>query len=151
MKFIIQYKNQYIKVKANEKYFHIDKSYRFTSIKNMKNIINKIKEYIYMYIKYVPYNNNPKYYKDSVNCSIFYIPINKIITKWLINNICYYLHINKNKNYLLTESNREELKIEFINKIDDFVVNQYYINCATENGTIGYPIHYCPICGEKLK
>lgn len=34
-----------------------------------------------MYIKYVPYNNNPKYYKDSVNCSIFYIPINKIITK----------------------------------------------------------------------
>lgn len=42
MKFIIQYKNQYIKVKANEKYFHIDKSYRFTSIKNMKNIINKI-------------------------------------------------------------------------------------------------------------
>lgn len=62
MKFIIQYKNQYIKVEANEKYFHIDKSYRFTSIKNMKNIINKI------------------------------------ITKWLINNICYYLHINKNKN-----------------------------------------------------
>ena len=55
MKFIIQYKNQYIKVKANEKYFHIDKSYRFTSIKDMKNIINKIKEYIYMYIKYVPY------------------------------------------------------------------------------------------------
>ena len=43
MKFIIQYKNQYIKVEANEKYFHIDKSYRFTSIKNMKNIINKIK------------------------------------------------------------------------------------------------------------
>lgn len=37
-------------------------------------------------------------------------------------------------------SNREELKIEFINKIDDFVVNQYYINCATENSTIGYPI-----------
>lgn len=81
MKFIIQYKNQYIKVEANEKYFHIDKSYKFTSIKDMKNIINKIKEYIYMYIKYVPYNNNPKYYKDSVNCSIFYIPINKIITK----------------------------------------------------------------------
>lgn len=25
MKFIIQYKNQYIKVKANEKYFHIGK------------------------------------------------------------------------------------------------------------------------------
>ena len=98
MKFIIQYKNQYIKVEANEKYFHIDKSYRFISIKDMKNIINKIKEYIYMYIKYVPYNNNPKYYKDSANCSIFYISINKIITKWLINNICYYLHINKNKN-----------------------------------------------------
>lgn len=98
MKFIIQYKNQYIKVEANEKYFHIDKSYRFTYIKDMKNIINKIKEYIYIYIKYVPYNNNIKYYKDSANCSIFYIPINKIITKWLINNICYYLHINKNKN-----------------------------------------------------
>ena len=48
----------------------------------MKNIINKIKEYIYMYIKYVPYNNI-KYHKDSANCSIFYIPINKIITKWL--------------------------------------------------------------------
>lgn len=76
MKFIIQYKNQYIKVKANEKYFYIGKSYRFTSIKDMKNIINKI---------------------------------------------------------------------------DDFVVNQYYINCVTENGIIGYPIHYCPICGEKLK
>lgn len=40
--------------------------------------------------------------------------------------------------------------IEFINKIDDFVVNQYYINCATENGIIGYPIQYCPICGENL-
>jgi hypothetical protein len=38
------------------------------------------------------------YYKDSTNCSIFYIPINKIITKWLINNICYYLHINRTKN-----------------------------------------------------
>lgn len=37
-------------------------------------------------------------FNESVNCSIFYIPINKIITKWLINNICYYLHINKNKN-----------------------------------------------------
>lgn len=36
-------------------------------------------------------------------------------------------------------------------KIDDFVVNQYYINCATENGIIGYPIQYCPICGKKLK
>jgi hypothetical protein len=29
--------------------------------------------------------------------------------------------------------------------------NQYYINCATENGIIGYPIQYCPICGKKLK
>lgn len=36
MKFIIQYKNQYIKVEANEKYFHIDKSYRFTSINKIK-------------------------------------------------------------------------------------------------------------------
>lgn len=63
-------------------------------------------------------------------------------------NICDNI---KNKSHLLTESNREELKIEFINKIDDFVVNQYYINCVTENGTIGYPIHYCPICGEKFK
>lgn len=27
-----------------------------------------------------------------------FIYIHKIITKWLINNICYYLHINKNKN-----------------------------------------------------
>lgn len=43
------------------------------------------------------------------------------------------------------------MQSNIINKIDDFVVNQYYINCATENGTIGYPIHYCPICGEKLK
>lgn len=98
-----------------------------------------------MYIKYVPYNNNPKYYKDSVNCSIFYIPINKIIT-----NMCNICDNIKNKSYLLTESNREELKIEFINKIDDFVVNQYYINCATENGIIGYPIQYCPICGKNL-
>lgn len=63
-------------------------------------------------------------------------------------NVCDNI---KNKRHLLTESNREELKIEFINKIDDFVVNQYYINCVTENGIIGYPIHYCPICGEKLK
>lgn len=62
-------------------------------------------------------------------------------------NICDNI---KNKNYILTESNREELKIEFINKIDDFVVKQYYINCATENGIIGYPIQYCPICGKNL-
>lgn len=27
---------------------------------------------------------------------------------------------------------------------------KYYINCATENGTIGYPIQYCPICGKNL-
>ena len=76
MKFIIQYKNQYIKVEANKKYFHIDKSYRFTSIKNMKNIINKIKVYIYMYIKYVPYNNI-KYYKDSANCVYFIFQLRK--------------------------------------------------------------------------
>lgn len=64
-------------------------------------------------------------------------------------NICDNI---KNKSYLLTESNREELKIEFINKIDDFVVNQYYINCITEdNNIIGYPIHYCPIYGAKLE
>lgn len=25
-----------------------------------------------------------------------------------------------------------------------------YINCATENGIIGYPIQYCPICGKNL-
>lgn len=24
------------------------------------------------------------------------------------------------------------------------------INCATENGIIGYPIQYCPICGKNL-
>lgn len=78
-----------------EKWLCLDKE---LSYKNMKNIINKIKEYIYMYIKYVPYNNNIKYHKDSANCSIFYIPINKIITKWLINNICYYIHINRTKN-----------------------------------------------------
>jgi hypothetical protein len=24
-------------------------------------------------------------------------------------------------------------------------------NCATENGIIGYPIQYYPICGKKLK
>lgn len=52
---------------------------------------------------------------------------------------------------ILNIENWSSYKIEFINKIDDFVVNQYYINCVTENGTIGYPIHYCPICGEKLK
>lgn len=73
------------------------------------------------------------------------------IEKWLCldKELSYCLNIAK-ENYLLTESNREELKIEFINKIDDFVVNQYYINCATENGIIGYPIQYCPICGKNL-
>lgn len=30
---------------------------------------------------YIYPNNNIKYYKDSANCSIFYISINKIITK----------------------------------------------------------------------
>lgn len=63
-------------------------------------------------------------------------------------NICNNI---KYKSYLLAESNRKELRIGFIDKINDFVVNQYYINCGTENGTIGYPIQYCPICGKKLK
>lgn len=27
----------------------------------------------------------------------------------------------------------------------------YCLNIAKENGIIGYPIRYCPICGEKLK
>lgn len=35
---------------------------------------------------------------DEIDSSIFYISINKIITKWLINNICYYIHINRTKN-----------------------------------------------------
>lgn len=50
----------------------------------MKNIINKIKEYIYMYIKDAPYSNL-EFYKNTANCSIFYISINKIITNWLSN------------------------------------------------------------------
>ncbi len=33
--------------------------------------------------------------------------------------------------------------------ICDNIKNKNYL--LTENGTIGYPIHYCPICGEKLK
>lgn len=33
----------------------------------------------------------------------------------------------KDKSYLLAESNREELRIGFIDKIDDYIVNQYYI------------------------
>lgn len=50
-----------------------------------------------MYIKDAPYSNL-EFYKNTANCSIFYISINKIITKWLINNICYYIHkvIEKN-------------------------------------------------------
>lgn len=44
------------------------------------------------------HNSKLEYHKDSANCSIFYISINKIITKWLINNICYYIHINRTKN-----------------------------------------------------
>ena len=37
--------SSFILTKAeNENYFHIDKSYKFTSIKDMKNIINKIKD-----------------------------------------------------------------------------------------------------------
>ena len=34
---------------------------------------------------------------------------------------------------------------------DDYIVNQYYIYCTTENSNIGYPIKYCPICGAKLE
>lgn len=63
-------------------------------------------------------------------------------------NICNNI---KDKSYLLAENNREELRIGFIDKIDDYIVNQYYIYCTTENGNIGYPIHYCPICGSKLE
>ena len=42
-----------------------------------------------MYIKYVPYNNNPKYYKDSANCSIFYIPmvIQSTIVRYVEKNL----------------------------------------------------------------
>lgn len=58
----------------------------------------------------------------------------------------------KDKSCSLTKSNREELKIKFIHKIDNFIVNQYYINCiAEDNNIIGYPIHYCPIYGAKLE
>lgn len=35
-------------------------------------------------------------------------------------NICDNI---ENKSYSLTESNRKELKIKFIHRIDDFVVN----------------------------
>lgn len=34
---------------------------------------------------------------------------------------------------------------------DDYIVNQYYIYCVTENCNIGYPIKYCPVCGAKLE
>lgn len=100
MKFVIQYKNQYIKIKVNKKYFHIGRSYRFTSIKDMKNIIQEAKNYIGQYISNIclDYPNVNVNKLEADEYSIFYIPINKIITKWLINNICYYLHINKNKN-----------------------------------------------------
>jgi hypothetical protein len=73
-------------------------------------------------------------------------------------NICDNI---KDKSYLLTESSREELRIGFIDKVDerigfidevdDYIVNQYYIYCVTENCNIAYPIQYCPICGKKLK
>lgn len=62
-------------------------------------------------------------------------------------NICDNI---KDKSYLLVENNREELRIGFIDKIDDYVVNQYYIYCTTENSNIGYPIKYCSICGSNL-
>lgn len=39
-------------------------------------------------------------------------------------NICDNI---KDKSYLLTESIREELRIGFIDKVDDYIVNQYYI------------------------
>lgn len=39
----------------------------------------------------------------------------------------------------------------YIYPIASKVAYEIVINCATENGTIGYSIHYCPICGEKLK
>lgn len=32
-----------------------------------------------------------------------------------------------------------------------FTILTIIFYCATENGTIGYPIQYCPICGKKLK
>lgn len=41
-------------------------------------------------------------------------------------NICDNI---KDKSYLLTESIREELRIGFIDKVDDYIVNQYYILC----------------------
>lgn len=63
-------------------------------------------------------------------------------------NICNNI---KDKSYLLVESNREELRIGFIDKIYNYTVNQYYIYCTTEHGNIGYPIKYCPICGAKLE
>lgn len=82
------------------------------------------------------------------------IELTRIITydTYSITNIINNYKSNKIKEIIIeNQDTREKLKIEFINKIDDSVVNQYYINCVTENGIIGYPIHYCPICGEKLK
>ena len=29
--------------------------------------------------------------------------------------------------------------------------NENYFSPIPENGIIGYPIQYCPICGKKLK
>lgn len=95
MKTVIEYKNNYIKVKVNNNYIHIGKSYRFTSIKDMKNIIKLVKAMINEYnIIATEYNNKNYCIKDY---AIFYIPVNKIIFKWIINNILYYLHINKHK------------------------------------------------------
>lgn len=37
-----------------------------------------------------------KFGNDWVGYYIY--PISYIITKWLINNICYYIHINRTKN-----------------------------------------------------
>lgn len=49
-------------------------------------------------------------------------------------------------------SYKDEVGTHYTYKIDNFVVNQYYINCITEdNNIIGYPIHYCPIYGAKLE
>ena len=36
-------------------------------------------------------------------------------------------------------------------EVDDYIVNQYYIYCVTDNCNIGYPIKYCPVCGAKLE
>ena len=41
--------------------------------------------------------------------------------------------------------------IQYKNQYIKVEANEKYFHCATENGTIGYPIQYCPICGKKLK